>query len=45
VDTRAVRDIYAEQDSGGEHGKFLWTLYVFAVWADRMREKGVLNSI
>jgi asparagine synthase (glutamine-hydrolysing) len=45
VDTRAVRDIYAEHDSGGEHGKFLWTLYVFAVWADRMREKGVLNSI
>jgi asparagine synthase (glutamine-hydrolysing) len=45
VDTRAVRDIYAEHDSGGEHGKFLWTLYVFAVWADRMYEKGVLNSI
>jgi asparagine synthase (glutamine-hydrolysing) len=46
VDTDAVRDIYADHTSGrGEHGKFLWTVYVFAVWADRMREQGILDSI
>lgn len=42
--TRAVRDIYEDHANGrGEHGKFLWTVYVFAVWVDRMREQGVLD--
>jgi asparagine synthase (glutamine-hydrolysing) len=45
IDTRAVQDIYADHQQGGEHGKFLWTVYVFAVWVNRMEDQGVLDSI
>lgn len=45
IDVDAVREIYDDHQRGGEHGKFLWTVYVFAVWADRMRDQGVLDSL
>lgn len=46
VDEFAIREIYDEHASGkGDHSQFLWTVYVFAVWADQMREKGVLDSL
>lgn len=44
IDGLAVREIYDEHATGrGEHGKFLWAVYVFAVWTDRMREQGLLE--
>jgi asparagine synthase (glutamine-hydrolysing) len=42
VDARAVGEIHDAHRGGEEHGKFLWTVYVFGVWLERMREQGVL---
>jgi asparagine synthase (glutamine-hydrolysing) len=43
VDTDAVMDRFAEHTNGRrEHGKFLWSVYVFARWHDRMVENDVL---
>ena len=39
----AVWAVYNEHCSGRrEHGKFLWSVYVFLKWLDRMRNDGVL---
>ena len=44
VDTDAVMDCFAEHSDGRrEHGKFLWSVYVFARWHNRMVENGVLE--
>ena len=44
IDTDAIREIHADHANGtGEHGKFLWTVYVFAVWVERMREQGIVG--
>jgi asparagine synthase (glutamine-hydrolysing) len=43
LDADAVRVVYDEHCSGRrEHGKFLWSVYVFLKWLDRMRTEGVL---
>lgn len=43
LDTDAVMDRYAEHAAGRRHhGKFLWAVYVFARWHDRMRRRGVI---
>jgi len=43
LDTDGVMEIYEEHCSNrAEHGKFLWTVYVFAVWLRRMRRENVL---
>lgn len=40
----AVRAIFEEHAAGRrEHGKFLWSVYVFKQWANRMVEQGVLE--
>lgn len=43
VDTGAVMDRFREHSNGREeHGKFLWSVYVFARWHDRMVEQDVI---
>lgn len=43
LDTDEVRAVYSEHCTGQrEHGKFLWSVYVFLMWLDRMRTKGIL---
>ena len=40
----AVFDIYDEHVSGrSDHGKFLWSVFVFKYWGLQMREQGVLD--
>jgi asparagine synthase (glutamine-hydrolysing) len=42
-DTDDVLDVFENHRIGsGEHGKFLWSVYVFARWHRRMKEQGVL---
>ncbi|NHN60107.1 MULTISPECIES: asparagine synthase (glutamine-hydrolyzing) [Halorussus] len=44
LDTAAVLNIFKQHCTGrGEHGKFLWSVYVFAQWHEQMRRQGVLN--
>jgi asparagine synthase (glutamine-hydrolysing) len=44
VDTEEVLDIFEDHRTGkGEHGKFLWSVYVFARWHRRMVDAGVLS--
>lgn len=43
IDTQMVRDIYREHQSGsGDHAQFLWAVFVYLRWEDRMRDMGVL---
>jgi len=43
LDIDAVRAVYREHTAGrAAHGKFLWTVFVFAYWLRRMREANVL---
>lgn len=43
LDADAVREVYDKHCTGRrEHGKFLWSVYVFLNWLDRMRSEGVL---
>lgn len=43
VDTGAVMDRFAEHKSGRhEHGKFLWAVYVFAQWHNRMADQDII---
>ncbi|NEU55655.1 asparagine synthase (glutamine-hydrolyzing) [Halorussus sp. MSC15.2] len=43
LDTDEVRSVYTEHCTGNrEHGKFLWSVYVFLKWLKRMRTDGVL---
>ncbi|SDM92105.1 asparagine synthase (glutamine-hydrolysing) [Halogranum gelatinilyticum] len=43
LDINEVMDIYqAHVKDEAEHGKFLWTVYVFAIWLRRMRRNNVL---
>lgn len=43
IDTDAVFDYYAEHKRGNqEHGKFLWSVYVFARWHNRMKREGII---
>ncbi|MFB6229119.1 MAG: asparagine synthase (glutamine-hydrolyzing) [Halobacteriales archaeon] len=43
VNTSAVMDRFGEHTHGRhEHGKFLWSVYVFARWHNRMADKGVI---
>ena len=45
LDTDAVAAIYDEHCAGSrDHGKFLWAVYVFAVWYRRMSDEGVLSG-
>jgi asparagine synthase (glutamine-hydrolysing) len=44
VDTEEVLDVFDHHRTGeGEHGKFLWSVYVFARWHRRMVDAGVLS--
>lgn len=41
--TRDVLDVFDDHRNGaGEHGKFLWAVYVFARWHGRMDRRGVI---
>lgn len=41
--TEDVLDVLEDHQSGsGEHGKFLWSVYVFARWHKRMKQRGIL---
>jgi asparagine synthase (glutamine-hydrolysing) len=43
LDIDGVMDIYREHVAGdAEHGKFLWTVYVFAIWLEQMRRDDIL---
>jgi len=43
-DTEEVLDVFKDHRTGkGEHGKFLWSVYVFARWHRRMVDAGVLS--
>lgn len=43
LDTDAVEQQFLDHShSQREHGKFLWSVYVFARWHNRMREKDVI---
>ncbi|WP_269073741.1 asparagine synthase (glutamine-hydrolyzing) [Halobacterium sp. KA-6] len=43
IDIDAVMDRFADHTNGRrEHGKFLWAVYVFARWHNRMTDKGVI---
>ena len=45
VDTEEVLDVFEDHRTGrGEHGKFLWSVYVFARWHRQMVDAGVLSS-
>lgn len=42
-DTRDVLDVFDEhRTDAGEHGKFLWSVYVFARWYSQMDQRGVI---
>jgi len=44
LDLQEVMEIFREHRAGdGEHGKFLWSVYVFATWLKRMRAEDVLK--
>ncbi|WP_284010533.1 asparagine synthase (glutamine-hydrolyzing) [Haloarcula pelagica] len=44
LDTSAVRTVYDEHCKGqAEHGKFLWSVYVYAQWEGRLRASGVID--
>ncbi|MFC7082340.1 asparagine synthase (glutamine-hydrolyzing) [Halorussus caseinilyticus] len=44
-DARAVLDVFEEHVHGArDHTRFLWSVYVFARWLDRMRARGVLSE-
>lgn len=46
LDIGEVRELYTEHTEGtAEHGKFLWAVYVYAIWANKMREQGVLKTL
>lgn len=43
IDTKAVMDRFAEHRNGRrEHGKYLWSVYVFGRWHNRMKDKGII---
>lgn len=43
VDTDAVMNRFAEHSEGRrEHGKFLWSVYVFARWHNRMEDQNII---
>ena len=43
VDTDSVLSVYHDHmDNQAEHGKFLWTTYVFATWLRRMQREDIL---
>lgn len=43
VDTNAVMDHFAEHKKGRrEHGKFLWSVYVFARWHHRLKKQDII---
>lgn len=43
IDTDAVINRFAEHKNGRrEHGKFLWSVYVFARWHNRMKKKNII---
>lgn len=43
VDNEGVLSVYQEHvDDRAEHGKFLWTTYVFATWLRRMQRENIL---
>lgn len=45
LDTGDVLTVFDDHCSGNhEHGKFLWSAYVFAKWHNRMIDSGVLSS-
>jgi asparagine synthase (glutamine-hydrolysing) len=42
-DTRKVLDVFDDHRTGaGEHGKFLWSVYVFARWHRQMTRRGII---
>ena len=44
VNTGDVLDVFEDHRTGkGEHGKFLWSVYVFSRWHRRMVDAGVLS--
>jgi hypothetical protein len=45
LDDSAVLDVFDEHARGRRnHAKFLWSVYVFKHWANRMVEQGVLHE-
>ncbi|WP_255171276.1 asparagine synthase (glutamine-hydrolyzing) [Natrononativus amylolyticus] len=45
LDNDAVLDVYSEHKSGQyDHGRFLWTVYVFKQWAKRMQDSGFISK-
>lgn len=45
LDIEGVMSVYDKHVDGRcEHGKFLWTTYVFATWLRRMRREGILSE-
>ena len=42
VDTRDVMSTFEDHCAGDDHEKFLWAVYVFARWHDRMVERNVI---
>lgn len=43
IDTDVVMNCFADHANGRcEHGKFLWAVYVFARWHNRMDDQGVI---
>jgi len=43
LDTNAIMDSFAEHKDGRrEHGKFLWSVYVFARWHNRLRKRDII---
>jgi asparagine synthase (glutamine-hydrolysing) len=46
IDAFAVRDVLAafeeHREGGGEHGKFLWSVYVFSRWYRRLEDAGTI---
>lgn len=43
VDEDAIEPVYEDHVSGrGDHGKFLWSAYVFACWLSRLDEDGII---
>jgi len=44
IDNKDVLAVFDDHRSGArEHGKFLWSVYVFARWHNRMVDSGVLT--
>lgn len=42
IDANAVMEVYASHRGDEEHGKFLWGVFVFATWFERLQNEGVL---